>query len=229
MRLAAFPDLPIFQRAAGFSHTIDHPAIISDGKSYSYAQLLADASSFRDVLLKSAANGAKDLADQRVAFLCPNKYEYAVAQWAVWAAGGVVVPISTHQPPSEIEYTVANAEASVSVVHKTFKGKFAPVAENMKDLKLVEMEDYEPRKVAADQVSLLESLLYDHLWTSMSSSRQHSTHSTNLGPLSSFTPPEQPPNPKASYTHTAASTQTSHPSSKPGAGPPRTPSSTPFP
>lgn len=144
------PDLPLFKNAANYAASINHPAIISNGKDYSYAQLLRDATDFRDRLLKAA--GTDDLRDQRVSFLCPNRYEYAVAQWGVWAAGGVAVPVSTHQPPAEMEYTVGNSESSISVVHRSFASKFAPVIKDMPQLKIVEMEDIAPRNVTASEV-----------------------------------------------------------------------------
>ncbi|KAI9034564.1 AMP-dependent synthetase and ligase [Hyaloraphidium curvatum] len=144
---AALPDLPLFSRAAGFAGSIPHPAIISHGKNYSYAQLLRDAAAFRDRLLETA--GTKDLAEQRVAFLCPNAYEYAVVQWGVWAAGGVAVPISTHQPAAEMEYTIENSESSLVVVHSSFEAKIAPVVAKEGPFKVLHVDDHEPREVPA--------------------------------------------------------------------------------
>lgn len=35
---------------------------------------------------------------EKVAFLCPNKYEYVVCQMAIWLAGGVAVPLCKSKP-----------------------------------------------------------------------------------------------------------------------------------
>lgn len=103
----SLPAIPLLERAGGFASKISHPAIISGGKDYSYAQLIADAAAFRDKLLSSA--GTDDLAEQRIAFLCPNKYEYAVVQWGIWAAGGVAVPICWYLCPLKLDRIVGDA------------------------------------------------------------------------------------------------------------------------
>lgn len=47
----------------------------------------------RRILEELALQAVKDLEERRIAFLVPNGYDYVVTQWAVWAAGGVCVPL----------------------------------------------------------------------------------------------------------------------------------------
>ncbi|KAI8052137.1 AMP-dependent synthetase and ligase [Syncephalis plumigaleata] len=63
---------------------------------------------------------SSDLEQQRVAVLCPSGYSYVVAQWAVWAAGGVFVPLCVQHPTTELAYHIYNAECSMAIVHPTF-------------------------------------------------------------------------------------------------------------
>mgnify|MGYP001568350192 CR=1 FL=1 len=48
--------------------------------------------------------GAGDLAGQRVAFLVPSSFDYAAAQWGIWRAGGIAVPLCTMLKVTRIEY-----------------------------------------------------------------------------------------------------------------------------
>jgi malonyl-CoA/methylmalonyl-CoA synthetase len=76
-----------------------HP---QSGTSFTYGQLLQDSQSFAQQLL----SGRADLAEQRVAFLCPPSYDYAVTMLAIWRAGGVAVPLCVSHPPAELSYAI---------------------------------------------------------------------------------------------------------------------------
>ncbi|CAG8470635.1 2921_t:CDS:10 [Paraglomus brasilianum] len=53
----------------------------------------------------------------RVAYLYPNGYDYVVAQCAVWAAGGIAVPLCITHPPTELEYAIKDSQSSLVLVH----------------------------------------------------------------------------------------------------------------
>jgi acyl-CoA synthetase (AMP-forming)/AMP-acid ligase II len=91
---ASIPSLPLFLEAK--KHATNNPdkvAVVDriKGQSFTYCQLLADVSATKKWLLEELTTG--DLSERRIAFLLPNGYDYVVVQWAVWAAGGVCVPL----------------------------------------------------------------------------------------------------------------------------------------
>ena len=94
---ASLPSLPLFLEAKAHATRDPNKIAIIDrtkSESFTYAQLLADVSTLkRQILgcLTLESNG--DLDEQRIAFLAPAGYDYVVIQWAIWAAGGVCVPM----------------------------------------------------------------------------------------------------------------------------------------
>lgn len=112
------PSLPLF--VAAQQHAKNDPekvAVIDATKqqSFTYTQLLEDAAGLRKQITDLL--GLADLDERRIAFLVPNGYDYVVTSWAIWAAGGVCVPLCKrvktgvpermltsrcrHQPPCE--------------------------------------------------------------------------------------------------------------------------------
>ena len=99
-------------------------ALIGNDGTMSYAELLeASASAARTLL-----GGADDLQQRRVAFLMPRDLTYVVAQWGVWRAGGVAVPLCDAHPPPELEYVIRDAEADTIVAHRQLVERVAPIA-----------------------------------------------------------------------------------------------------
>ena len=68
---------------------------------HSYGDLLDASTAAAAVLL----DGARDLDEARVAFLIPSSFSYALAQWGIWRAGGIAVPLCGVHPRPEIEHT----------------------------------------------------------------------------------------------------------------------------
>ncbi|KAJ1982021.1 hypothetical protein H4R35_000471 [Dimargaris xerosporica] len=64
-----------------------------------------------------------DLNEARIAFLCPNGYAYVAAQWAIWAAGGIAVPLSTLHPTQELQYFLTDSQATVLLFHPDHTAK----------------------------------------------------------------------------------------------------------
>jgi acyl-CoA synthetase (AMP-forming)/AMP-acid ligase II len=93
----SIPSLPLFVAAKETATANpDKVAVIDKSKeeSFTYRQLLADVSKFKRVLLKQLGlETVADLDEKRVAFLVPNGFDYVVTQWAIWAAGGICVPL----------------------------------------------------------------------------------------------------------------------------------------
>jgi malonyl-CoA/methylmalonyl-CoA synthetase len=92
-------------------------AIISDGKSFSYADLHQASAEFAQLLL--AEND--DLGEGRVAFMVNPGFDYVRVQWGIWQAGGIVVPLCLSYPLPSLRYTIENSGASVIVVSPEFE------------------------------------------------------------------------------------------------------------
>ncbi|ODH12700.1 hypothetical protein ACO22_08003 [Paracoccidioides brasiliensis] len=124
LALSSIPSLPLF--VAAQTHACKDAAKIAvvdrtKGQSLTYTQLLADVSAFKKLILETLEPEREgDLDERRIAFLTPAGYDYVVCQWAVWAAGGVCVPLCTTHPPKELIYTIRDSEPSLIILHPSF-------------------------------------------------------------------------------------------------------------
>ena len=113
--------IPLIARATAHG---PRTALIDDGGQLTYAELLERSARAASALL----GGGIDLSGARVAFLTPPGIDYVVAQWAIWRAGGVAVPLCTTHPAPELEYTLDDSGASLVVGHADFEALLAPIA-----------------------------------------------------------------------------------------------------
>ena len=134
--------LPLIARAEGHG---GRTAIVAPEGVFSYDDLLCASAAAAATLL----NGASDLAEARVAFLVPPGWDYVVAQWAIWRAGGVAVPLAVSHPPAELEYVVDDAGATLLITHPDYESALAPIAE-LRGIPIVSTE----RLVAAPDAPL---------------------------------------------------------------------------
>ena len=104
----------LIERATSF---FKKKAVVSDGKSYTYDELLNDSRSIALSLL----NGRNDLECARIAFLVPSSYEYASIQWGIWRAGGIAVPLCEKHPIESIEYILMTQLLNSSFILKNIK------------------------------------------------------------------------------------------------------------
>ena len=100
------------------------PAIRLDDRTFSYADLL-DAS---DRVASALLGDAGDLSEARIAFLLPAGPRYVAAQWGIWRAGGVVVPISQHATDVEIEYLLRDTGAACVICLEEKRARFEGLA-----------------------------------------------------------------------------------------------------
>ncbi|ORX55041.1 AMP-dependent synthetase and ligase [Hesseltinella vesiculosa] len=117
------PDFPLFKNALAYAKDPNNIAIDDQilQKQFTYAELVFAAASLRNRLLA----GKADLEEQRIAILCPSGFAYVVCQWAVWAAGGIAVPICTSHPVAEQVYTVTDSQATLLLVHTFYQDRQA--------------------------------------------------------------------------------------------------------
>ncbi|KAM5482849.1 hypothetical protein McanCB56680_003364 [Microsporum canis] len=136
----SLPSLPLFLEAQKWaSKDPGKIAIIDKSKdlSFTYRQLLNDVSILKRRILAEVK--VQDLEERRVAFLVPAGYDYVVCQWAVWAAGGVCVPLCTSHPPKELLYTISDSDPSLVVLHTSFQHLKPSLLDNPSDASFMEL------------------------------------------------------------------------------------------
>jgi len=92
---------------------------------------------YDDLLTASASGAARllsardDLMEGRVVFMVEPSYPYVVAQWSIWRAGGIAVPLSLTHPAAELEYTLETTRPEMAIHSQAFTEHLAPLAEAM--------------------------------------------------------------------------------------------------
>ncbi|KAI8074850.1 hypothetical protein BC940DRAFT_230048 [Gongronella butleri] len=115
------PKLPLFENALKYAQDTAKVAIddVRVDKQFTYGHLVRAAGALAARLL----DGKTDLDEQRVAILCPSGFAYVVCQWAIWAAGGVAVPVCTSHPAAEQIYTLTDAQATLLLAHDVYAAR----------------------------------------------------------------------------------------------------------
>jgi malonyl-CoA/methylmalonyl-CoA synthetase len=103
----------------------DAVAIIADGQSYTYQQLLDSSGAFAARLLDAAT----DLHEARVAFMVAPGVDYVRVQWGIWRAGGVAVPLALSYPLPSLRYVIGDTGARILIADATYAPLLAPLAE----------------------------------------------------------------------------------------------------
>lgn len=97
----------------------DRVAIIEGDRQISYQELLDRSARIAASLLDNQA----DLNEQRVAMLFPAGIDYTCAQWGIWRAGGIAVPLNLGATLPEIEHVLTTAQVSVLVTTSKYLDK----------------------------------------------------------------------------------------------------------
>jgi malonyl-CoA/methylmalonyl-CoA synthetase len=113
---------PIIARAHAAAGRV---AVVAGADTLTYGDLLDRSERVAAALL----DGRASLDGARVAFMVPPGWEYVAAQWGVWRAGGVAVPLAVSHPEAELEYVVQDADAEAAVAHADFAEVLRRVAE----------------------------------------------------------------------------------------------------
>jgi malonyl-CoA/methylmalonyl-CoA synthetase len=111
----------------------DRLAIVAPDGRFTYRDLLDGSAAIASMLLggqpASAPSSLRpDLGEARVALACPAGFAYVAAQWGIWRAGGVAVPLSAAQAPAEWEYIISDSGASLVVAAPDFAAALESVA-----------------------------------------------------------------------------------------------------
>lgn len=113
--------LPLIARAVGHA---SRPAIVAREGQFTYRELLAASHRVASALLEDRT----DLREATVAYLCEPGFNYVAAQWGIWRAGGIAVPIPPFYPGAEIEYLLRDSGASWVIVDEALVSKVNELA-----------------------------------------------------------------------------------------------------
>jgi len=113
--------IPLISRSLSFQES---QAIISDGKSYSYNDLLKRSEEIACYLLETNI----DLNQERVAFMVEPGFDYVAVQWGIWRAGGIAVPLCITYPEDALMYVVEDTQATHIIASEFFSGIASSVA-----------------------------------------------------------------------------------------------------
>ncbi|MEP7314907.1 MAG: acyl-CoA synthetase, partial [Pseudomonadota bacterium] len=102
-------------------------ALTSSGATLRYDELLAQSGAAAAHLL----DGRGDLAGARIALLLPPEPTFVVAQWAVWRAGGVCVPLSLHATPAEWEHVLRDSRVDTLLTTPALESRGRAVADSL--------------------------------------------------------------------------------------------------
>lgn len=94
--------IELFQRA--MQHA-ERTAFRDDHAVVSYAALLERSAALASALLA----GAADLDGERIALLVPAGAAHVIAQWGIWRAGGIAVPLNAAASAPELEHVLRTA------------------------------------------------------------------------------------------------------------------------
>ncbi|KMP06529.1 hypothetical protein DIZ76_014396 [Coccidioides immitis] len=136
----SLPSLPLFLEARKQAWSdCSKVAIIDQSKneSFTYGQLLVDVSCLKQRILDTLS--LKDLDERRIAFLIPSGYDYVVCQWAVWAAGGICVPLCVTHPVKELLYTISDSNPRLVILHDSFGHRKDALAESCSNVTFLDL------------------------------------------------------------------------------------------
>ncbi|NTU67782.1 MAG: long-chain fatty acid--CoA ligase [Chlorobiaceae bacterium] len=100
----------------------DDPALLFQGTTISYRELEEQSGAFASALVAAGVRKG-----ERVAIVMPNSPQMIIAEFGIWKAGGVVVPINPLYTGHELEYAISECGAETAVVLSLFYAKVCEV------------------------------------------------------------------------------------------------------
>ena len=114
------PGLPLIARARAHGASV---AFRTGTSTHTYREILDRSAALASALL----GDADDLQEARVALLVTPGFAYVAAQWAIWRAGGIKVPLCLSATEPEWEYALMDSGASIAMADATMAVKIAPL------------------------------------------------------------------------------------------------------
>ena len=114
--VAPYPDKTLLDYLSDLARTHgDKPALLFKGASLSYAALESQSDAFSAAL---ASLGIRP--GDRVAVVLPNCPQFLIAQFGIWKAGGIVVPLNPIYSDRELEMALASTGAVLAITLTPF-------------------------------------------------------------------------------------------------------------
>ena len=131
---------------------VESTAIISEGDSYSYHQLLESSEKIAQTLLDQQS----DLQETRVAFMIDPGFDYVSCQWGIWRAGGIAVPLCIFHPLPSLRYALENTRAEILIVSPPYQDMLKPLAEELgiRYLELADLQKNSSSEKSLPEISL---------------------------------------------------------------------------
>jgi malonyl-CoA/methylmalonyl-CoA synthetase len=101
---------------------------------YAFTHLIRAADAVSGSLLAQA----DDLSEEPIPFLVAPGFEYVAAQWGIWNAGGIAVPLPTSHPPAELDYVLGDAGARVAITDSHYRERLQPLCQR-RELRLLDI------------------------------------------------------------------------------------------
>lgn len=121
----ALPKFPLFDAISKHDPNSIAVAHCISGRSFKYGELLPDVCRTRKQIYEAA--GKTDIRGERVAFLVENSYDYVVTFLAILAARAIALPLSPPFPAPELQYILAQSQASLLLHSARFAAKVKEV------------------------------------------------------------------------------------------------------
>jgi malonyl-CoA/methylmalonyl-CoA synthetase len=125
--------LPLIERAMAQN---DRVAIRSDSQRHTYADLVRGSA----VVAATLLDDTDDLREARVAYLVPAGCGYVLAQWGIWRAGGIAVPLSLSATEQELEYALTDSQANIVIATSELANRLERLCEGI-GVRLVFLKD----------------------------------------------------------------------------------------
>ncbi|MFI5111022.1 MAG: acyl-CoA synthetase, partial [Terriglobales bacterium] len=144
-------------------------AVVDAQGEFTYNDLLDASSRVAAALLA----GRGDLHEERVAFLLTPGFPWVAAQWGIWQAGGVAVPLPLNSTAPELEYFIDDTGASALLLD----AQAAPFLASLAAARSIRALSYEqlPAFEAAESADVTINIASDRramiLYTSGTTSR----------------------------------------------------------
>jgi long-chain acyl-CoA synthetase len=131
--VAPYPDTTLLDYLSDLARDHgDKPALFFKGATTTYAALASQSTAFAVALVAlGAAPG------DRVALILPNTPQFFVAQFGVWKAGGIVVPLNPIYSERELELAIATTGTSIVVALTPFYRRIKNIQANTKVRRVV--------------------------------------------------------------------------------------------
>lgn len=153
--MSDFQKIPLVGRAEQHSAKM---AIITSEEKFTYKNLLVASENAASCLLSDQ----DDLREQRIAYLIPSGFHHVAVQWGIWRAGGVAVPLSNLYTIPELEYLIADSDASIVIAPPNVKEKVSPIVKTQKRRLLItnKVFTFKPRQLPSIDPERRAMILY---------------------------------------------------------------------